>query len=172
METIVLGGGCFWCTEAIYRMVKGVSKVTSGYAGGKTKNPTYGEVSTGRTGHAEVVKIEFNPKIIRLERLLGIFFASHDPTQPNRQGNDIGTQYRSAVFFTNETQRKGVDKFISEKQLELDGKIVTEVKPLLEFYPAEEVHESFFEKNPYSPYCTLIIRPKMEKVRREFGIGK
>lgn len=160
-ETIVLGGGCFWCTEAIFKQLKGVTEVTPGYAGGVLKNPTYEEVATGKTGYAEVVKIEYDPKIIPTEILLEIFMHLHDPTQINGQGADIGTQYRSVIFYTNSKQEKIARKFIK-------GDIVTQVEPLAEFYEAEEYHKDYYKKNSDKLYCRLVIDPKLEKLRKTY----
>lgn len=146
-KTIVLGGGCFWCIEAVFNMTKGVSSAVSGYAGGKTKNPTYAEVCTGSTGHAEVVKITYNPEQISLEKILDIFFTIHNPTQKDRQGADVGTQYRSAIYYTDSKDREIIDKVISELNAsdQYDKKIVTEVKPLGDFYKAEVTHQDYYE---------------------------
>ncbi len=163
-ETIVLGGGCFWCMEAVFKRVKGVEQVVPGYAGGHKPNPTYEEVCTGTTGHAEVVKIDFNPQVISLERILDIFFKAHDPTTPNRQGNDIGTQYRSIVLYTSENQIPVIKQAISKAQQIWQKPIVTEVMPLDTFWEAEEYHHNYFEKNPEKPYCQVVIKPKLEKL--------
>lgn len=176
METIAFGGGCFWCTEAVFKMMKGVKSVLPGYTGGHTKNPTYNEVCSGTTGHAEVVMLEYEPKIAKLTDLLEIFFASHDPTQLNRQDHDVGTHYRSAIFYSNERQKKDIALFIKEKQNGFgDRKIATEVAPLGDFYPAEKEHLDFFAKNPYQPYCIFVISPKVAKIRKklsEMDLGK
>ena len=166
METVVLGGGCFWCTEAIFRMLKGVQSVEPGYAGGTTKNPTYEQVSGGGTGHTECIKIEFNPEEISYRDLLTVFFASHDPTTLNRQGNDVGTQYRSAIFYTTSEQKKTAEDFIKElNDSNQDGRsIVTEVLPLVEFYSAENYHKDYYNQNKEAPYCEIVINPKLEKV--------
>jgi len=169
-ETIVLGGGCFWCTEAVLKMVPGVLKLTSGYAGGSTENPTYEQVCMGNTGHAEVVMVEFDTKKTSLERILEIFFAMHDPTSLNRQGGDVGTQYRSLVLYTSEKQKKAVLEYIDRIRVNYEEPIVTEVAPLLKFYPAEEGHQDYFEKNPHAPYCMMVISPKIKKVRAKFGL--
>ncbi len=171
LDTIVLGGGCFWCTEAVFKMMKGVKSVEPGYAGGIDPNPTYDEVCTGTTGHAEVVKIEYDPNVAALRNILTVFFASHDPTTLNRQGNDIGTQYRSVIFYENEGQKKEAEKIISEIDASspLGGKVVTEVKSLDKFYPAEDYHKDYFERNPDRAYCQLVINPKLEKVQKEFA---
>jgi peptide-methionine (S)-S-oxide reductase len=163
---IVLGGGCFWCTEAVFSMIAGVVKVTSGYAGGPEENPTYEEVCTGETGHAEVVEIEYDPGKVKLEKILEIFFETHDPTSLDRQGNDTGTQYRSIILYTTEEQREGIEEFIRKIQGRYNGRIVTEVKKLQSFYPAEPYHQRYFEKNPDKAYCMVVISPKVEKVKR------
>jgi peptide-methionine (S)-S-oxide reductase len=169
-ELATLGGGCFWCTEAVFLKMKGVEKVVPGYSGGHVKNPAYREVTTGRTGHAEVVQITFDPGITSFSEILEVFFMTHDPTTLNRQGNDIGTQYRSAIFYHNETQKK-----TAEKAIELFGQekvyndpIVTEVTPFEAFYLAEDYHHNYFEKNPNQPYCQFVVAPKVEKFRKIF----
>jgi peptide-methionine (S)-S-oxide reductase len=154
-ETAYLGGGCFWCTEAAFQLVPGVVKVTPGYAGGHTQNPTYDEVCTGTTGHAQVVKIEFNPEIISYKDILKIFFKIHDPTTPNRQGNDIGPQYRSIIFYTNQVQQQTAEPFLKNT--------ITELVPLTIFYPAEPYHHNYFKNNPHQAYCQFVIRPKLVK---------
>ncbi len=170
-EIAVFGGGCFWCTEAVFKMLKGVSKVLPGYAGGTTPNPTYDQVSGGRTGHAEVIYIEYEPEVIEYEKLLTVFFASHDPSTLNRQGNDVGTQYRSVVFYTTPEQKEKVEQFI--KDLENSSKegdpIVTEVEPLIKFYEAENYHHDYYANNKEAGYCQVIINPKVEKVQKMFG---
>jgi peptide-methionine (S)-S-oxide reductase len=169
-EEITFGGGCFWCTEAIFLEVRGVQKVESGYAGGSVINPTYEDVCSGRTGHAEVVQIVFNPEIISLEKILQIFFATHDPTTPNRQGADIGTQYRSVIFYRNIQQKETVDKVIGQlKKLKAyKDPVVTEVVPWKSFYRAEDYHQNYFQQNPQQAYCRIIINPKLEKFRKVF----
>jgi len=162
MAKAVFGGGCFWCLDAIFRKVKGVKNVIVGYAGGRRPNPTYEQVCTGVSGHVEVVEIEYDEKIISYDELLDIFFKIHDPTQLNRQGNDIGTQYRSVILYTDETQKQKAVKKIEE--LKSKGiNTVTEIKPLEVFYEAEEYHQNYFEKNPTNPYCVYVISPKVEK---------
>jgi peptide-methionine (S)-S-oxide reductase len=170
-EKIVFGGGCFWCTEAVFKNLKGVVSVVSGYAGGTVSNPTYEQVSEGNTGHAEVVLIEYNPQEVELKTLLVVFFATHDPTTLNRQGADVGEQYRSAVFYTKESQRDIVINFINEinNSSKDGGKVVTEVKPLDAFYEAEKYHQNYFENNPNNPYCAVVINPKLEKVQKLFA---
>ena len=170
-EIIVFGGGCFWCTEAIFKMLKGVQSVLPGYAGGETENPTYDEVYGGNTGHAEVVQIEYDPELVNFRDLLTVFFGSHDSTTLNRQGNDVGTQYRSVVFYTTPVQEMEVKKFIEEinNSNSEGGKVVTEVEPLKKFYKAENYHEDYFAKNPNNSYCQIIINPKLKKVQEKFA---
>jgi peptide-methionine (S)-S-oxide reductase len=170
-EIAVFGGGCFWCTEAVFKMLKGVSKVLPGYSGGKIENPTYEEVSSGKTGHAEVVYLEFDPKVVLYRTLLTVFFGSHDPTTLNRQGADFGTQYRSVVFYTNERQKIEVEKFIEEiNASNKDGESVkTEVLKFDKFYEAEDYHKNYFETHPGNPYCEIVINPKLEKVKEKFA---
>jgi len=166
----VFGGGCFWCTEAVFKKLKGVSKVLPGYAGGSTENPTYKEVSSGTTGHAEVISIAFDKLVVSYKTLLTIFFASHDSTTPNRQGADVGTQYRSVIFYTNEDQKKEAEDFIAKLNAEEGGEtIVTEVVPLTKFFEAEDYHHDYYEQNKGAPYCQLVINPKLEKVQAEFA---
>lgn len=170
METATLAGGCFWCTEAIYKELNGVSEVTSGYTGGTTQNPTYQEVSSGTTGHAEAINIQFDPSVISFTEILQVFFETHDPTTLNRQGADIGTQYRSAIFYHNEEQKETAESIIKELNAEVyDGKIVTEVTPFDVFYTAEDYHQDYFEKNPSQGYCQIVIVPKLEKFRKIFA---
>ncbi|MHA1531007.1 MAG: peptide-methionine (S)-S-oxide reductase MsrA [Candidatus Heimdallarchaeota archaeon] len=164
-KEIVLGGGCFWCLEAVYNRINGV-EVTSGYAGGSTKNPSYEEVVSGRTGHAEVVKVTYNPEIIALKTILEIFFQMHDPTTLNRQGNDIGTQYRSIILYTTPKEEKTIQAAIKNAQKNWERPIVTEIGKLEEFYIAEEYHQQFFEKNPNQGYCRVIIAPKIAKLKK------
>ncbi len=170
-EVGVFGGGCFWCTEAVFKMLKGVSSVLPGYAGGTKPNPTYEEVCGGKTGHAEVARVEYDPAQVKYRTLLTIFFASHDPTTMNRQGPDVGTQYRSVVFYTTEAQRKEAGALIKElNESSQEGQpIVTEVKPLDKFWPAENYHHDYFAKNPGNPYCEVVINPKLDKVKKEFA---
>lgn len=169
-EDITVGGGCFWCTEAIFLEIKGVEKVESGYAGGSAVQPTYEDVCAGKTGHAEVVQITFNPDIISLEKILQIFFATHDPTTLNRQGADIGTQYRSVMFYRDIKQKAVIDKVVAElKKLKAyKDPVVTEVVPLKSFYRAEDYHQNYFQRNPEQAYCRIIINPKLEKFRKVF----
>ncbi len=170
-EIAVFGGGCFWCTEAVFRMLRGVLSVESGYSGGKVVFPSYKQVSSGETGHAEVVYVEFDPLIIDYRNLLTVFFASHDPTTLNRQGSDIGTQYRSIVFYTTPKQKQTAENMIKEiNESSKDGKkIVTEVTPLYKFYKAENYHDDYYARNKNAPYCQIIINPKLEKVQKQFA---
>jgi len=167
----VFGGGCFWCTEAVFKMLKGVAKVEPGYAGGAVPNPTYEQVCTGRTGHAEVIRIEYDPAFVSYDDLLTVFFATHDPTTLNRQGNDVGTQYRSAVFFTDEAQAAEAKAFIAGLEAAAPGgdPVVTEVVPLDAFWPAEDYHRDYYARNQEQPYCRAIINPKLEKVKKKFA---
>jgi peptide-methionine (S)-S-oxide reductase len=169
-ENITVGGGCFWCTEAIFREVNGVEKAESGYAGGSAASPTYEDVCTGRTGHAEVVQITFNPDIISLTKILQIFFATHDPTTLNRQGADSGTQYRSVIFYRNAQQKAVIDKVVGdlEKLKAYKDPVITEVVPFKSFYRAEDYHQNYFQRNPQQSYCRIIINPKLEKFRKVF----
>jgi len=169
-ETIVLGGGCFWCTEACFNLVDGVIEAAPGYAGGSAPNPTYEQVCRGRTGHAEVVSVEFDPEQLGLDDVLEVFFASHDPTLLNRQGADVGTQYRSVILYTSEDQKHEVERFIEEAQKAYDRPIVTEVKELEEFYPAEEYHQRYFEKNPGQGYCRVVVAPKVAKIKDKLSV--
>lgn len=170
-EIAVFGGGCFWCTEAVFKMLKGVSKVLPGYAGGKIENPTYDQVSMGTTGHAEVIYIEYDPAEVSYKTLLTIFFASHDPTTLNRQGNDVGTQYRSIIFSTTAEQAQEARTFIADlNATHTEGaKIVTTVEPLPKFYEAENYHHDYFANHPDAAYCQLVINPKLEKVQKQFA---
>jgi len=167
----VFGGGCFWCTEAVFDDLRGVHSVISGYAGGTTNNPTYEQVCSGSTGHAETIKIEFDPGKISFRDLMTVFFATHDPTTPNRQGNDVGTQYRSAIFYADEEQRQQAAAFIEEleKAKTFSKPIVTTLEPLKEFYPAEDYHQKFYANNPYQPYCQYTIPPKLSKLHKQFA---
>jgi peptide-methionine (S)-S-oxide reductase len=165
-QTIVLAGGCFWCLEAIFQKAKGVLSVKSGYTGGSTPNPSYREVCEGRTGHAEVVKINFDPTKITLERILEIFWALHDPTTLNKQGHDIGTQYRSAIFYHDLNQKEIIEKSIQSIAIPIWGnKITTEISPLTEFYPADASHDDFYNRNKNHPYCQLVINPELKKLK-------
>jgi len=171
IETIVLGEGCFWCSESSFSRLKGVKKVSSGYAGGHLANPTYEQVSNGTTGHAEVIKVEYDPNIIRLDQLLDVFFGTHDPTTLNRQGSDIGEQYRSIILYTSEEQKMAVESYIKNllNNKIFDKPIVTEVKPLDNFYEAEGYHVHYYEGHAEEPYCRLVISPKLSKLRARFA---
>ncbi len=171
METITLGSGCFWCTEAVYEEVKGVESVTSGYSGGEIKNPSYREICTGRTGHAEVVQLSYDPKVISTAEILEIFWLTHDPTTLNRQGNDVGTQYRSVIFYHNEDQKKIAQYYLNKLKEEkvYPNPIVTEITEFDRFYPAENYHQNYFELNESQPYCQYVIQPKLEKFRKVFA---
>lgn len=170
-ETIVFGGGCFWCTEAIFLMIKGVESVEPGYAGPEyktSKGPSYEEVSTGETPYVESAKIVYDPDQIAFPELLQIYFGSHDPTTPNRQGNDVGPQYRSAVFYTTERQKTQTLMYIQNIQINFSNKIVTTVEPLVQFYKAEDYHQKYYENHKGAGYCQLVITPKVEKVQEKF----
>jgi peptide-methionine (S)-S-oxide reductase len=171
MQTIVLGGGCFWCTEAVYKEVRGVTDVESGYSNGGVQHPSYEQVCGGDTGHAEVVKLTYDPAQVSTRQLLEIFFVVHDPTQLNRQGNDMGTQYRSGIFYTTPEQKQAAEDIIRElEQDKVYGKpIVTEVAPLQNYWPAEAYHQDFFEKNPNQGYCMAVAAPKVAKFRKTFA---
>lgn len=170
LKTAVFGAGCFWCVEAVFEELKGVHSVVSGYAGGHVKNPAYREVCTGRTGHAEVTKILYDPEVISFIDLLKVFWQTHDPTTLNRQGADVGTQYRSAIFYTDDEQRRWAEEF--KEKLDASGAwsdpIVTEISPLENFYEAETNHQDYYRNNLNQPYCVAVIRPKMEKFREAF----
>ncbi len=166
-ETAFLAGGCFWCLEAAYDELAGVLSVKSGYTGGASANPTYKQICTGTTGHAEVVQVEYDPTVIGFSDLLDVFFTIHDPTTLNRQGADIGTQYRSAIFYTSPEQKAAADAAV-EKFTPHWGKIVTQIAPLTIFYPAEAEHEDYFVNNPWSGYCQAVITPKITKLRKAF----
>ena len=169
-EIATLAGGCFWCLEAVYDELKGVEDVVSGYAGGRVPNPSYEMVCTGTTGHAEVVQIIFDPKIVSFKEILEVFFTIHDPTTLNRQGSDVGTQYRSAIFYHTPEQKVTAEQVIAELNSEhvWDGSIITELKPFEEFYPAEAYHQEYFKKNPNQSYCRVVIAPKVTKFRKQF----
>ena len=169
-EVATLGGGCFWCLEAVYQELNGVEKVESGYAGGTVANPTYEEVCSGTTGHAEVVQITFDPAVISFKDLLEVFFTIHDPTTLNRQGYDVGTQYRSIILYHNPEQRAIAEQTIAELNAAKlwDQPIVTEVNPLTAFYPAEAYHQEYFQRNPLQPYCQFVVAPKVAKARKQF----
>lgn len=166
-ELATLAGGCFWCLEAVFEQLRGVSNVSSGYAGGHVPNPTYEAVCTGTTGHAEVVQVAFDPATISFRDLLGVFFTLHDPTTLDRQGGDVGTQYRSAIFYHDDEQRRTAAAVIRELEAEhvFDDPIVTQIEPLATFYPAEEYHREYYRRNPNQPYCRAVIAPKVSKLR-------
>ena len=170
LQTIVLGGGCFWCTEAVYKEVRGVTDVESGYSNGDTERPSYDEVCTGRTGHNEVVKLTYDPQQVSTRQLLEIFFVVHDPTQMNRQGNDVGTQYRSGIYYTTPEQKEVAEDMVRQmNQDKLFGRpVVTEVQAMRNYWPAEEYHQDFFEKNPNQGYCMAVAAPKVAKFRKTF----
>jgi peptide-methionine (S)-S-oxide reductase len=168
-ETAIIGGGCFWCVEAQYKMLKGVKKAISGYAGGAVDNPTYKQVCEGDTGHAEVVQIEFDPAIIGFKDIIDLFWLAHDPTTLNQQGNDIGTQYRSTIMYLNEEQKKIAEASLADAQKEQTGKIVTEIVPLKKFYSAEEYHQEYFANNPTAGYCRVVVGPKVAKFRQKLA---
>ncbi len=169
-EIATFGNGCFWCTEAIFQEMKGVLKVTSGYSGGTVSNPTYEEVCSGETGHAECLHLVYDPSIVTYDELLHVFWESHDPTTLNRQGNDIGTQYRSAIFYHTEEQRQKAEHYKAEleKNKAYDNPIVTEITPFSVFYPAEDYHQNYYNNHSSQPYCYLVIRPKVEKFEKAF----
>lgn len=170
-EIAIFGGGCFWCTEAVFSMLKGVISITPGYAGGNTENPTYEDVSSGTTAHAEVIQIEFDPRTISYNDLLTVFFSTHDSTTPNQQGGDKGTQYRSIILTTNEDQKKSAELKIKQiHESEKKGTpVVTEVRQLEHFTPAESYHKEYYKKNSWNPYCLVVINPKLKKVKKEFS---
>lgn len=170
-EVVTLGGGCFWCVEAVLSELRGVQKAVSGYSGGTVENPSYEEVCGGRTGHAEAVEVSFDPAVISLHDLLSVFFTTHDPTTRNRQGGDVGPQYRSVVFYRNAAQKAMAEQVSGEIQAAKiwRGPIVTEMVPFVKFYPAEEYHQDFFRRNPEKAYCQLVIQPKVVKFRHHFA---
>jgi peptide-methionine (S)-S-oxide reductase len=170
-EKAVLGGGCFWCVEASFLQLEGVESVRSGYMGGKRPNPTYEQVCTGVTGHVEVAEITFDPAKISYRDLLEVFFTAHDPTTPNRQGNDVGEQYRSVIFYMNEEQKKTAEEVIAEftREQVFDKPIVTAVEPVQTFWPAENYHQNYYANNPYQGYCMFVVAPKVKKVREKFA---
>lgn len=169
-ETAVLGGGCFWCLEAVYQQMEGVVSVESGYMGGRTPDPTYRDVCTGQTGHAEVVRVSFDPAIASFKEMLEVFFSIHDPTTLNRQGNDVGTQYRSVIFYNSGEQRSIAEQVIRELEAARIWKdpIVTELSAVSTFYRAEDYHQDYFQNNPHQPYCSYIVAPKVKKFREKF----
>jgi len=169
MQTFVLAGGCFWCLDAVYRTLQGVSTVVSGYTGGEIAHPTYEAVCTGRTGHAEAVAVTFDPEVIPAEVILDVFFTLHDPRQLNRQGADVGTQYRSAMFYTDDDQKAQFEAARDRASEYWDGGIVTEISALGEYFDAEEYHQDFFAKNPGQGYCLAVALPKVNKIRKSYG---
>jgi peptide-methionine (S)-S-oxide reductase len=171
MQTAVFGGGCFWCTEAVFQMLRGVEKVESGYAGGTKENPSYEAVSSGTTGHAEVIRVTYDPAQISYEDLLTVFFGSHDPTTPNRQGNDVGEQYRSIILYTDDMQKEAAENLIKKLQADITDhtRIVTQVVPLGTFFKAEDYHQNYYNQNKSAPYCEIIIESKIKKVRDRFA---
>ena len=168
-ETAIIGGGCFWCVEAQYKMLKGVKKVVSGYAGGTVDNPTYKQVCNGDTGHAEVVEIQYDPALISFKDIIDLFWLAHDPTTLNQQGADIGTQYRSTIMYLNEEQKKIAEASMAEAQKDQADKIVTEIVPLKKFYPAEDYHQDYFANNPTAGYCRVVVGPKVAKFRQKLA---
>ena len=170
LQVATFGGGCFWCTEAVFLKLKGVEKVVSGYTGGKIKNPTYAQVSEGLTGHAEVIRLEYNADEIKFEQLLDVFFHTHDPTTKNRQGADVGTQYRSSIFFHDEVQKEAAQKVIAEldKSGDFDALIVTTLEEMKVFYPADDYHQDYFALNPKNPYCQAVVGPKVSKFMKRY----
>ncbi len=171
IKSIVLGGGCFWCTQAVLDMFKGVVKTTPGYAGGTTKNPTYEQVCTGTTGHAEVIKVDFDSDVVNLEKILEIFFKAHDPTSVNKQGADTGSQYRSIILYYDDAERMTIEAYIKRIQPNYKKPIVTEVKKLDSFYESEDYHKDYYKNNPFQPYCLVVIRPKIAKIKKEFELA-
>jgi len=169
-EIATLAGGCFWCLEAVYEDLKGVESVESGYMGGKTANPTYGDVCSGETGHAEVVRLTFDPGVVSFKEILEVFFVIHDPTTPDRQGNDVGTQYRSAIFYHSPEQKAAAEQVIANLGAAkiYDDPIITEVAPASTFYVAEDYHQEYFRRNPNQSYCAFVVRPKVAKFRKHF----
>ncbi|UCE11432.1 MAG: peptide-methionine (S)-S-oxide reductase MsrA [Candidatus Thorarchaeota archaeon] len=172
MEIATFGGGCFWCVEAVFQQLKGVTSVVSGYAGGTAENPTYGQVTTGNTGHAEVCQISFNPEQISYEVLLEVFFETHDPTTLNRQGNDVGTQYRSIIFYHSDEQKKAAEaaKARADESGVWSNPVVTEIAPYTVFYRAEDYHQNYFRQNPDQAYCRYVIKPKLDKFEKVFKL--
>ena len=168
-ETIVLGGGCFWCTEAVFSMLKGISSLEPGYAGGHASNPTYEQVSAGNTGHIEVIKIEYDLDQIAFEEILQVFFETHDPTTPNRQGNDVGPQYHSAIFYSSDRQRDKAEHYVKMIAGKYTKPIVTTIAPLKTFYKAEDYHQKYYENHKDAGYCRVIIEPKVQKVQKKFA---
>ena len=168
METATFAGGCFWCTEAIFKMLKGVEKVLSGYSGGYSEKPTYEQVSSGSTGYAEAIQITYDPKIISYKDLIYVFLRTHDPTTLNRQGADVGSQYRSVIFYHNAKQKSQALDLITKSEMDIKRKIVTQILPFGKFFKAEDYHQDYFKKNPNKPYCRLVIDPKITKLKKDF----
>ncbi|GGB97236.1 peptide methionine sulfoxide reductase MsrA [Oxalicibacterium flavum] len=168
-EIATLGGGCFWCTEAVFQQLKGVLEVESGYTGGEVPNPSYEQICEGTTGHAEVVKLTFDPEVISYREILEVFFTIHDPTTPNRQGNDVGTQYRSVIYYHSPQQQDTAKHVISEMANVWDAPIVTELSPIGDYYKAEDYHQNFFRQHPMQGYCAFIVAPKVSKFRQTFA---
>lgn len=171
LKQITFGGGCFWCVESSFNLLKGVESAVSGYSGGTKQNPTYEEVCTGETGHAEVVQITYDPKIITYDQLMDVFFFLHDPRQLNRQGNDIGTQYRSIIFYNDDAEKAAAENAIktSEESGKWPGKYETEIKKFEKFWPAEQYHQGYYEANPNQPYCSAVVGPKIQKFKKHYG---
>jgi peptide-methionine (S)-S-oxide reductase len=171
IEQATLGGGCFWCTEAVFNQLKGITLCESGYSGGNDPNPNYEKVCEGKTGHAEVIRLNYDPEIISFRKILAVFFAIHDPTTLNRQGNDVGTQYRSVIFFHTPEQYNTAITFVEEleKQKIFHDKVITEISPLLNYFSGENYHQQYFEKNPMQPYCAYVVAPKISKAENLFG---
>ncbi len=171
IRTAIFAGGCFWCTEAVFQKLRGVKSVVPGYTGGQVDDPTYEQVSSGQSGHAEVIKFEYNPAVISYADLLSVFFATHDPTTLNRQGADVGTQYRSAIFYADEEQKKEAADFISKltEEKTFPDSIVTTLEPLTKFYEAEDYHKNYYELNQGAPYCQVVINPKLKKLKDRFA---
>jgi peptide-methionine (S)-S-oxide reductase len=167
-QIATIGGGCFWCVEGVFQLLQGVVSVHSGYAGGKSQNPSYNEVCSGKSGHAEVVQIKFDPTLITYEELLQVFYTAHDPTTLNRQGNDVGTQYRSVIYYHSDEQKKIAEKVIAEVEKEIGKKVVTEVSPAVTFYKAEEYHQNYYVNNPRQGYCQAVVGPKVDKFKKTF----
>ena len=170
-QTLVVGGGCFWCTEATYELVPGVKNVVSGYAGGHVENPTYKQIGGGNTGHAEVIRIEYDPKVVTLDALLDLFWTVHDPTTLNRQGADEGPQYRSIILYADDTQKQAAERSKEAAQARFSEPIVTEIVPLSTFYVAEDYHQDYFRNNPNAGYCQFVIKPKVKKLKQQLGKG-
>lgn len=170
-SSIVLGGGCFWCTDAAYKLLPGVTHVTCGYAGGTAPSPSYEDVCTGTTGHAEVIKIDFDPARVSLDKLLAYFWKVHNPTQVGGQGADTGTQYRSIILYAGAAQKAAAEKSRAEAQPRFSDPITTEISPLLKFWPAEDYHQDYFDKHPDQGYCSVVIAPKIDKLKKELGSG-